>query len=103
MNARRSAGSIRKRRPILMKGIFFAHKRFRTVHGVEDNARAAALISSSNGSGIAESIDTIGAGLLNEVFLVLVTDIRHTPVLACHCGFLFQRTTRDAIRGEWRV
>jgi hypothetical protein len=44
-----------------MKGIFFAHKRFLIVHGVEDSMCAAPLISSSNGSGIRDSNGTTDA------------------------------------------
>src|SRR4029077_12132680 len=71
MNARRSIGSIKKRRPILMNGIFFAHRRFRTVQVVEESTRAAPLISSSNGSGAAVSIGTMAERFLTGDFLNL--------------------------------
>jgi len=42
---------MRKRRPNLIYGIFLSHSSPRTVHGVEDNARAADFMSKSKGSG----------------------------------------------------
>jgi hypothetical protein len=59
MNARRSAGSIKNRRPNFMNGILLSQSSARTVHGVDDNTRAAPLISkrrdSESGGG---NIDT---------------------------------------------
>src|SRR5229473_6704525 len=56
--ARRSAGSTRKRRPILMYGIFPSQSSERTAHGVALNARAAPWISSKSGSDTGTAGDT---------------------------------------------
>lgn len=41
---------MRNRRPIFMKGIFLSQSKPRTVHVVEDNARAASGMLSKSGS-----------------------------------------------------
>src|SRR5262249_10389598 len=74
MNARRSAGSMRKRRPILMYGIFLSQRRERTAHGVALNVRAAAWMSSRRGSGCTAGTDTT------------LRAIDTTPLVSCAIG-----------------